>query len=428
MRLHRCIFLAAGIQFALLAQVAGAQKVEIKLDRSGRMTSAPAEANAGDAITVSSDGNLVKLLSLPAIPAMSDLYTGLKCPDKADENSIRTNKSDQIVVYEVCNEKTPKRLGVIILGPHRKVIYLAYSSYSDLSNPIHLQPLGGPPVLTTQDEPFLVIVNKMTTEAPADFDMTYTVKQGSFIDVAPVRPATSQPNAKFATSNDYFADYVLRFQKKFPGEQVVDYDVSGYFSAQTENKSFTKTDTEGKKTTETEIDTEQASHKIFSGELPQIHSLYYFNISTGVVASLLRDPSYARVLTQVKTDDNHPALYKTEQQSGSDRALPVLMFSAYLKPLDAQVPWRATDLLPAPTLGFSLSSPSADFFFGISSEVRRHVQLVAGYHLGKITTLPPTQGIDDPASSAAPVTATRFRANFFVGATFNVDFIKGLFK
>ncbi len=108
--------------------------------------------------------------------------------------------------------------------------------------------------------------------------------------------------------------------------------------------------------------------------------------------------------------------------------MPVLMFSAFLRPLDTQVPWHSTDLIPTPTGGFSLSSPESDFFFGLSHEVRRHVQLVYGYHLGKVTALPGTQGLDDPTSSAAPATTTRFKGNFFVGATFNIDFIKDLFK
>jgi hypothetical protein len=322
---------------------------------------------------------------------------------------------------------------VVILGPDRKVLYLAYSLSGDASNPIHLEPIGNPPVLTTGDEPILVIVNKQPSDQPASFDLAFTVKAGSFIDVAPVRPTTAQAAAKVAPESPEYVDSVLRFHKAFLGEQIVDYDISGYFKAETSNKVTKTTDVPPAKdspgsTEETETVNETGAHKIYSGELPQVHSVYHYNIATGVVATFLRDPSFARVLTSLKSGDANPAKYATEQQPGSDRAMPVLMFSAYLKPLDAQVPWHSADLLPAPTIGFSLSSPASDFFFGVSHEIRRHVQLVYGYHLGKVTAMSKTQGLDDPTSDAAPVTTTRFKGNFFVGATFNIDFIKGLFK
>ena len=427
--IHKYTLLVTAI-FLSAAQPVWGKTVRIRLGEKGLTAEAPEEAHAGDTIQIVVPGKTWKVIYQvqSRIPDMSHMYSGLSCSSAA-QAGIATKRSDEAVVYLVCDEKSRElRKGIVILGPHRKVLYLAYSPYSDPSNPIHLAALGDAPVLTTQDEPFIVIVNKRASDLPVDFDLTYSVKQGSFIDVAPVRPTTTQSNAKKAAGEEPSEDYLLRFQKKFLGEQIVDYDVSGYFPAQTEDKTTETTDAAGKKTSTTEVITEYAQHKIFSGELPQVHSLYYYNIATGVVASFLRDPTYARVLTQVKTDDAHPALYKTEQQPGSDRAFPVLMFSAYLVPMDAQVPWRPKDLIPAPTVGFSLSTPADDFFFGASMEVRRHVQLVTGYHLGRIKVLPPTQGIDDPTSSAAPVTASHFRGNFFVGATFNIDFIKGLFK
>jgi hypothetical protein len=98
-----------------------------------------------------------------------------------------------------------------------------------------------------------------------------------------------------------------------------------------------------------------------------------------------------------------------------------------LFPRDIQVPWHKGDLVPAPTVGFSLKSPADDFFFGASSEFRRNVQVVYGYHFGRITQQGPV-GVDDPTSSTAPSTIKHFHGSFFVGLTFNLNFIKDLYK
>ena len=106
----------------------------------------------------------------------------------------------------------------------------------------------------------------------------------------------------------------------------------------------------------------------------------------------------------------------------------MLFFTAYLfHPIDAEVPFERMDLLPQPSVGFSLTSPSGDLFIGGSSEFfKRNVQLVYGYHYGQTTHLVPGQ-IDHPLSKDAPQTTKRFDGGAFVGLTFNIDFIKGLF-
>ncbi|MBZ5728604.1 MAG: hypothetical protein LAP87_26935 [Acidobacteriia bacterium] len=453
----------AAFALVLLAVPAAAKTVEVKLARTGRTVEPAEQARAGDSIRIVVDDKKLTFYFRPIGALRNLVLEDADCKSAEAAELHATSKNDAALIYAVCEGGKPIRLGIVVLGPRRKAFYLAYSLSGVAASPIHLEPIGDPPVLTAEDEPVLVIVNKdsdHTCRPPEDFDLAFTVKAGTFIDVAPVRPVVTQPGLKKLPSPcdisaPPYIDYVLPFHKKFPGEQIVDYEISGYFQAESSHKVTETTDSQSstdstakaqppkdtaasaasqpsmdgpapKIETVTEKDT--GSHKIYGGELPQAHSLYYYNISTGVVATFLRDPTFTRVITSLKNGDANPAKYTTEQRPGSDRAMPVLMFSAYLKPLDAQVPWHPVDLLPAPTLGFSLSSPANDFFFGLSHEVRRHVQLVYGYHLGKVTALPKTQGLDDPTSDAAPVTTTRFKGNFFVGATFNIDFIKGLFK
>ena len=58
--------------------------------------------------------------------------------------------------------------------------------------------------------------------------------------------------------------------------------------------------------------------------------------------------------------------------------------------------------------------------------MRRNVQFVYGYHLGKITKLAPTL-VGDPTSSAAPATVQRFKGGVYGGLSFDIDFMNGLF-
>jgi hypothetical protein len=167
---------------------------------------------------------------------------------------------------------------------------------------------------------------------------------------------------------------------------------------------------------------------LLQASLPQVHTLSYFNVATGIVASTIRDKSFPRVPSATATATN-PAQYTTVPQNADPNIMPVLFFTAYLiRPIDAEVPFERQDWTPEPSIGFSLTSPATDFFFGGSSEFfKRNVQLVYGLHHGQTTHLVPGQA-NDPTSKDAPQTQKRFDNGAFVGLTFNIDFIKGLFS
>jgi hypothetical protein len=57
----------------------------------------------------------------------------------------------------------------------------------------------------------------------------------------------------------------------------------------------------------------------------------------------------------------------------------------------------------------------------------RNVQLVYGAHLGRVPKLG-ANGSQNPTDSTAPQTTTSLHVGPFVGLTFNLDFLKGLFK
>lgn len=362
------------------------------------------------------------------------LQSGATCNTARQERdiwSIQTQKGDAQLAYKVLQGKTPVRFGGVILGPRRKAVYLNYTSQPSDAEPIHLDVIGDPPVLTTEDNVFIVILNKRERELPSVFSLSADVTEGTPINPAPVRPSFGPKGAR--KQDGPMVDEVLAFSNRFRGESIVKYKITGWVEVLTSDKqTTTKTpaaDSQGSATEKVERVkvTEAKSIEIFGGELPQIHSLYFYNVATGVVATWLRNPTFARVLSK-SAEGDVPAEYITEQQHGTTSAKPVLMFSAYWKPRDIQVPWRMADLIPVPSVGFSLSSPTEDFFFGLSSEVRRNVQFVLGYHYGRINSLPSTSAVEDPTSDSSPAITKRFAGGCYAGGTFNLDFIKNIFK
>jgi hypothetical protein len=120
-------------------------------------------------------------------------------------------------------------------------------------------------------------------------------------------------------------------------------------------------------------------------------------------------------------------LYTTVTNPTSPTIDPVLFFTIYaFGKFDAERKWHALDLKPEPSGGFSLSSPSTDYFLGFSSEVQRGIQIVYGFHIGDVNYLAPTL-TNDPTSSAAPVTLTHLKSKFFCGITFDITFIQSVF-
>jgi hypothetical protein len=156
--------------------------------------------------------------------------------------------------------------------------------------------------------------------------------------------------------------------------------------------------------------------------LDQVHPRYYYNVSTGVLASNVRNVNFYRV-----PQPPSGTSYATQGSPGDRTVAPAILFTVYTRPMDAESPWTTKDLIPGVSFGFSLTSPASSFYLGLSSEVRRNVQLVAGVNWAKVNSLAPS-GYVASSSSTAPVTEQRFASpKGFVGFTLNIDFIKGLF-
>lgn len=154
--------------------------------------------------------------------------------------------------------------------------------------------------------------------------------------------------------------------------------------------------------------------------LPQAHTLYYYNLASGVVASTVEPPTFVFQQTAGSTTN-------TPKRIGGDPLVdPVLMFMAYPVPMDAERPWHPRDLIPGITFGLSLSSPASNFYFGGSSEIRRNVQVVYGFNIARISKLAPAGTVS--TSTSTPATVQYWGKGAFIGITYNISsFIQSLF-
>jgi hypothetical protein len=175
---------------------------------------------------------------------------------------------------------------------------------------------------------------------------------------------------------------------------------------------------------------------ILNATYTQVHALDTYNVAFGMIYSSLRNPTFTRVESQLPvtcpsgsspTCVASPSMYQTVRTPGARPIDPTVFFTVYVfGKFDAERKWHWTDLKPEPSVGLSLSSPGSDFFVGASSEVLRGIQIVGGWHRGKINALGPSI-VNDPTSSAAPATVQNYGNGGFVGVSFNINFIQSLF-
>jgi hypothetical protein len=158
-------------------------------------------------------------------------------------------------------------------------------------------------------------------------------------------------------------------------------------------------------------------------QLPQSHSLSYFNLAAGLVRSSIQTQTFGLPAGATTTGD--------EVVTSSSPILdPVLLFTAYLQPLDAEsrCGWTCWLRVPGITAGLSLASPASNFYAGLSFELIRNVQAVAGYSWAKVPAKP-TQTLPLTGNAPAAVTVQQFSTGTFIGLTFNfTGFVQSLFS
>ena len=187
---------------------------------------------------------------------------------------------------------------------------------------------------------------------------------------------------------------------------------------------------------------------------PQVHVLSRFNLTSGVIVSSLKPPQVTSYSASYLTDSlcanlsGNCTVYTSVK--GGHLIDPVLGVSVYaFKPLDAEAPFKWTDLLfPAPTLNISLSSPTTNFHIGMAHEFFvRNLQIGYGVSIVNETRLagtiasepetyvpagtspvtPATYTVITGSPQASLYTAKRFNYGGYAGFTFNITgFIQSL--
>jgi hypothetical protein len=154
-------------------------------------------------------------------------------------------------------------------------------------------------------------------------------------------------------------------------------------------------------------------------QLPQTHSLYYYNLSSGVLVTTIRTKTFA-FSTSPSINNGTPI------RTGSNLLVdPVITLTRYIWPFDAEQKEHWKDLRPGVSLSFSLASPTSNFYIGGSSEFLRYIQLEYGLALAKVPHLAPNTY--SAASSTAPNTVQSFAKGAYIGLSFNISgLIQGL--
>jgi len=318
----------------------------------------------------------------------------------------------------------------------RPVYYRVLHRDKDNREVVALERAGNYPVFTTDSRIYAVVVNRQRKELPEPFRVTFTQTAGTPPDPAPVRPsfpASLQGGVltDYTGYDEAYGDFVMSFGGPFKADTLLKVKISTVLAQRTEDSdktTVTDAKTQRVQTTETKM---QNAELLKDEEYPQVRGLYYFNFTSGVAISRLRDPSYVRravKLDDPATTDKNEAEYEDLLVRGDLSVKPMFAVSVYLTPIDIQKPLTWWDRIrPAVMLGFSFQSPQDNIYIGAAIEPVKSLQIMLGSHIGKITKKREPASVSDIKSATAPTSDQRFDNALFGGVSFNIGFIKTIF-
>jgi len=310
------------------------------------------------------------------------------------------------------------RLGAIVPGRDRETVWYRVDPAFPGSPSVRLVHQGDFPVLEKGDELFVQVVDRDPNVLPGPFGLGVTLTATPEPNPAPLRPMYDAGRRGFAQDGRSgaasvvprtpFVDVILPVERDLVGGDVPLLSIT-HPSAGPGNP-------------------EDAT--LVSSVLPQVRTLYRFNLSAGMALSSLDEVKFTKKTVTADSPDTadiNEGVFQTVKSGNTFQVQPLLAFTVYWMPMDIQEPFSWTDLLPSPTIGFGLLSPLDNLYLGFSHEFVRNLQFVWGLHLGKVTHL-----LDDDAdalelhSPDAPKTIQAFEAGFFGSLQFNFNFFATL--
>jgi len=337
------------------------------------------------------------------------------------ENLLRQKKAMKAAA------RTPryviKKVGALIVGKRAKSVYYDVQ-YGLGPHGIALRRFGNLPRITQDDYLYAVIANNRTRQHKHPFMLEVNATAAPVPDPTPIRPTpdtpgllsgiwaaldrTPPPSIEVA---DAYQDIVLPFGNTFPGGHELAVTIKTYVD---------KKDASGSGTTP------QPVTLIDKEKYPQVRTLYRYNVTTGVLVSHLRDPSF----TKEPVTDNATSVtrYRIMEREGDLRVLPVIALSWHLWRVDIQEPVGWSFLQPSITLAFPAPDVEKNVFIGFSHEIIRNTQVFYGAHFGKIKQLDAGARFLEETTASQPSTSDVYQVQFAAGMTMNLNFVLQVLK
>jgi hypothetical protein len=242
-------------------------------------------------------------------------------------------------------------------------------------------------------------------------------------------PADGKPISADFNMTNLAQIYYLAWNQQLSGDTVPTVTVTFLYETPAPQASKSGSDQSG--------NTADQAVLSVTDQLPQVHAMYAYNLSFGVIGSTLKETTFTRIANSPPCPSGTtPPGNKTSGTCGtfanaastSAPVQPAIFFTTYVpQRFDAESHWSPREMIwpIAPTFGISLTQPSTDFFFGQSSEIRRGVEVVYGWHAARVSYV---LGGEDPTSSASPPTGRQWKSGFSYGVTFTLNFIQSLFS
>lgn len=168
----------------------------------------------------------------------------------------------------------------------------------------------------------------------------------------------------------------------------------------------------------------------------RVHDVYHFQLGLGFSYSGLKDQKFKLVQQTVTTNGTTTTnQFFVYSRNRDYRFLPTVDLLVYPMARDF-FPWKpryAGEKAPSRwskfsgLAGFSLSSPTTDFFFGGAYLPDFGIGLKAGVHLGFVDQLPKGVTVNTPVTATSTIVTQTLDHSYFVGLEMNAKLFKDIF-
>jgi hypothetical protein len=165
----------------------------------------------------------------------------------------------------------------------------------------------------------------------------------------------------------------------------------------------------------------------------RVHDVYRYELGFGFMRSNVKDVKYQLVQqTSTTNGTSTTSQFFVQTRNRSYHFLPTVDLLVYPIKRD-YFPWKPRFYKEKPPawwtrfaglLGFSLSSPTSDFFLGSAYMPNAGIGLKAGLHLSYVDSLPAGVKLGVPITATSTHVEQKFDHGYFIGVEFNAQLFK----